>query len=108
MWGFKNYLHPTRDLYWVKSDCETGATPQITFWLKNHAAHSMAYGIRYDYLEKQGKVVGHAEGVFSAAPHQVIGDEALHSAGGVCRPKYKFAFINAYDNSGEGADQPHF
>ncbi|MFJ2610046.1 hypothetical protein ACIO13_34550 [Streptomyces sp. NPDC087425] len=68
----------------------------------------MAYDIRYDFLDKSGKVVGSAEGVFSVAAHQLLGDEALYSAGGECGPRIRLAYINAYDNTSEGADEPHF
>ncbi|MFF9607819.1 hypothetical protein ACF1GY_37140 [Streptomyces sp. NPDC014684] len=103
-----SYMHPVKDLYWVKSDCEVGDTPQITFWLRNHAGHSMAYDIRYEFTDTKGKVVGSAEGVFSVTPHQVLGDEALYGDTGRCGPKFRLAYVNAYDNTSDGADQPHF
>jgi hypothetical protein len=104
----RSYLYPVKDLYWVKSDCEAGETPQITFWLRNHAAHSMAYDIRYEFFDKNGKAVGSVEGVFSAAAHQLLGDEALYSAGGRCGTSFRLAYVNAYDDTSEGVDQPHF
>ncbi|MFI9809991.1 hypothetical protein ACIHEJ_37800 [Streptomyces sp. NPDC052301] len=104
----KRYLHPTHDLYRVTSDCEVGGEPQISFWLKNHADHATAYDIRYDFLDRHGKVVGHVEGVFSVSPHQVLGDEALYSDGGRCGQSFRLAYVNAYDNTSDGADQPHF
>ena len=81
-----------------------GATPQITFWLRNHATHSMAYDIRYEFLDKNGKVTGSMDGVFSVAAHQLLGDEALYSAGGRCGSSLRLA----YDDTNDGADQPHF
>ncbi|MGW2613037.1 hypothetical protein ACWC4A_53665 [Streptomyces mirabilis] len=104
----RSYLHPVKDLYGVKPDCEAGRTPQITFWLRNHAAHSMAYDIRYEFFDRNGKAVGSVEGVFSATAHQVLGDEALYSASGRCGTSFRLAYVNAYDNTGDGVDQPHF
>ncbi|MCI3277019.1 hypothetical protein [Streptomyces cylindrosporus] len=104
----RSYLHPVKDLYRVQSDCEVGDTPQMTFWLRNHAAYSMAYDIRYVFLDKSGKVVGSVEGVFSVAAHQLLGDEALYSDGGRCGPTFRLAYVNAYDNTSDGADQPTF
>ncbi|MGW3099677.1 hypothetical protein ACWDCC_40265 [Streptomyces sp. NPDC001102] len=92
----------------MKSDCEVGATPQVTFWLRNHAAHSMAYDIRYEFLDKKGKVTGSVEGVFSVAAHQLLGGEALYSAGGRCGSSLRLVYVNAYDDTSDGVDQPHF
>ncbi|AVH57511.1 MULTISPECIES: hypothetical protein [Streptomyces] len=63
----------------------------------------MAYDIRYDFLDKSGKVVGSAGCVFSVTAHQLLGDEALYSASGKCRPKFRLVYINAYDNTSAGA-----
>ncbi|WP_143074917.1 hypothetical protein [Streptomyces mangrovisoli] len=104
----RSYLHPVKDLYWVKSNCEVGDSPQLTFWLRNHAGHSMAYDIRYEFLDTKGKVVGSAEGVFSVAAHQVLGDEGLYGDSGHCGPKLRLVYVNAYDDTDDGADQPHF
>ncbi|WP_328551199.1 hypothetical protein [Streptomyces sp. NBC_00358] len=104
----RSYLHPTKDLYWVKTDCEVGDSPQLTFWLRNHAGHAMAYDIRYEFLDTKGKVVGSAEGVFSVAAHQLLGDEGLYGDSGHCGPKVRLVSVNAYDNTGDGADQPDF
>ncbi|WP_406117613.1 hypothetical protein [Streptomyces sp. NBC_00989] len=104
----RSYLHPVKDLYRVKSDCEAGGSPQLTFWLRNHAAHSMAYDIRYEFLDSSGKVVGSAEGVFAVAAHQLLGDEGLYGDTGRCGPTFRLAYINAYDSTGDGAGRPHF
>ncbi|MFD0068760.1 hypothetical protein, partial [Streptomyces sp. NPDC127574] len=102
-------LHPVKNLYWVKSGCDSEeGEPGITFWLRNHAAHAMAYDIKYEFIGAGGKVVGSAEGVFSVAPHQTLGDEALYSSGGHCGPTFRLAYVNAYDNTSDGADRPHF
>ncbi|MER7178537.1 hypothetical protein ABT404_03440 [Streptomyces hyaluromycini] len=92
----------------MKSDCEAGDSPQLTFWLRNHAAHPMAYDIRYEFLDTSGKVVGSAEGVFSVAAHQLLGDEGLYGDTGRCGTKFRLAYVNAYDSTSDGADQPHF
>ncbi|MGW7610965.1 hypothetical protein ACWGKW_27565 [Streptomyces sp. NPDC054766] len=104
----RSYLHPAKDLYWVKTNCEVGESPQLTFWLRNHAGHSMAYDIRYEFLDTKGEVVGSAEGVFSVAAHQLLGDEGLYGDSGHCGPKLRLVYVNAYDNTGDGADQPDF
>lgn len=104
-----SYLHPVKDLYWVKSGCDSEeGEPGITFWLRNHAAHAMAYDIKYDFIGATGKVVGSVEGVFSVAPHQTLGDEALYASRGHCGPSFRLAYVNAYDNTKDGADQPNF
>ncbi len=92
----------------MKSNCEVGDSPAITFWLRNHAAHLMAYDIRYEFLDTAGKVVGSAEGVFTLSAHQLLGDKALTGDSGRCGPRFRLAYINAYDRTGDGADQPDF
>lgn len=37
-----------------------------------------------------------------------LGDEALYSAGGRCGTSFRLAYVNAYDDTSEGVDQPHF
>ncbi|MEU1536028.1 hypothetical protein [Streptomyces fagopyri] len=88
--------------------CRPGGSPGITFWLRNHAAHPMAYDIRYEFLDENGRVVGSTEGVFTLSAHQLIGDETLWGDTGRCGPRMRLAYINAYDSSGDGADQPTF
>ncbi|MCX4427100.1 hypothetical protein [Streptomyces mirabilis] len=40
--------------------------------------------------------------------HQLLGDEALYSAGGRCGTSFRLAYVNAYDDRSDGVDQPHF
>ncbi|MFD9285696.1 hypothetical protein ACFWD7_52525 [Streptomyces mirabilis] len=68
----------------------------------------MAYDIRYEFFDKDGKTVGSVKGVFSAAAHQLLGDETLYSAGGRCGTSFRLTYVNAYDVTSEGVDQPHF
>ncbi|MFD7342201.1 hypothetical protein ACFV98_40525 [Streptomyces violascens] len=106
----RSYLHPVSDLYWVKNACQSGETsgPRITFWLRNHSAHSMAYDIRYEFLDERGRTIGTAYGVFSASANQVLGDQALFGSTGSCGARFRLAYVNAYESSGDGPSQPHF
>ncbi|WP_327299431.1 hypothetical protein [Streptomyces sp. NBC_01197] len=106
----RSYLHPVNDVYWVKNTCQSGesSSARITFWLHDHAAHGMAYDIRYEFLDESGQVIGSAYGIFSLAANQVLGDEALFGSTGRCGPKFRLAYVNAYDSTADGADRPHF
>ncbi|MFF9378179.1 hypothetical protein ACF1BB_27085 [Streptomyces griseoluteus] len=68
----------------------------------------MAYDIKYNLLDKRGDVVGSATGVFEAAAHQALGEQRLFSFVGRCGSSARLAYVNAYDNTGDGNSQPDF
>ncbi|MFF3697907.1 hypothetical protein [Streptomyces sp. NPDC002221] len=106
----QSYLHPVSDLYWVQNACQSGETsgPRITFWLRNHSAHPMAYDIRYEFLDERGRTIGTAYGAFSASANQVLGNQVLSGSTGSCGARFRPAYANAYDSSGDGPSRPHF
>ncbi|MFG3283430.1 hypothetical protein [Streptomyces sp. NPDC048111] len=68
----------------------------------------MAYDIRYEFLDARGTTIGSAYGVFSVSAHQVLGEQALFGSTGSCGARFRLAYVNAYDSSGDGVSQPHF
>ncbi len=104
----RHYLHPTRDLSRVTADCDSDGEPYLTLWITNHSTHSLAYDIKYNLVDKSGKVVGSAGGVFTIEPHGVVGDTRLFDISGRCGSKARLAYVNAYVFEGHGGDQPSF
>jgi len=104
----RHYLHPTHDLWRVTADCDSDGEPYLTLWITNHSAHSLAYDIKYNLVDKNGKVVGSAGGVFEVASHGVVGDTRLFDISGRCGAKARLAYVNAYVFEGHGNDQPSF
>lgn len=104
----RHYLHPTRDLGRVTADCDSDKEPYLTLWITNHADHDMAYDIKYDFVDAHGKTIGSAGGVFTVEAHGIIGDTRLFDTAGRCSTKARLAYVNAYDDSKDGADQPTF
>lgn len=104
----RQYVHPTQDLSRVTADCDSENDPYLTLWITNHSAHSMAYDIKYNLVDADGKTVGSAGGVFTVEPHGVIGDKRLSDITGHCSKKARLAYVNAYIFEGHGNDQPSF
>ncbi|MFB7643701.1 MULTISPECIES: hypothetical protein [unclassified Streptomyces] len=103
----RSYLHPFRDLSRVNASCAAGGEPYLTLWITNHSTSSMAYKVKYEFLDKSGVAIGSAEGVFSLAPDQVLGDQRLFGTKGRCSTMTRLASLDAYPLA-EGEGQPSF
>jgi len=102
----RSYLHPNRDLSRVTADCDSDNEPYLTLWITNHSSHSMAYDIKYNLVDAQGKTVGSAGGVFAVKAHGIIGDTRLFDVSGHCGKRARLAYVNAYNDDGHGDEQP--